>query len=92
MIENKELKTEVNEEIMNLDAAAKFLGIAKGYMYKLTSKRKIPHYKPLGKLCYFKRSDLEAFLQRNRIETADELETEAITYCVTGKAKKGGKK
>jgi len=38
-------------------------------------------------MLYFKKSDLEDFLLRNRVKTADEIEQEAIDYVVN---KKGG--
>ena len=76
----------LNKEIFNFNDACQFLDYSKSYLYKLTSSRQIPHYKPHGKKLYFKRIDLEAWLLRNRIKTADEIERDAIDYVV----KKGG--
>jgi excisionase family DNA binding protein len=56
-----------NKKFLKLAEAARFIGVTKNYMYKLTHTKKIIHYKPSGKLCVFKVSDLEAFLQKNRI-------------------------
>jgi len=79
----------LNKEIFNFNEACTFLDYSKSYLYKLTHSRQIPHYKPNGKKLYFKRSDLEAWLLRNRVKTADEIEQEAIEYVVK---KKGGVK
>ena len=76
------------KEVLTSDEAAKYLGISKSYLYKLTMQQKIPHYKPMGKMCYFNRQELEAWLQANRIATAEEIEQKAQAYCLQ---KKGGK-
>lgn len=75
------------KEVLTSDEAARYLGISKSYLYKLTMQQKIPHYKPMGKMCYFNRQELEAWLQANRIATAEEIEQKAQAYCL----KKGGK-
>ena len=65
--------------------AALFTGLSKSYLYKLTSGQKIPHYKPSGKLCYFNRVELEAWLTQNRVSTSAEIEEQAQTYCMRNK-------
>lgn len=76
------------KEVLTSDEAARYLGISKSYLYKLTMKQQIPHYKPMGKMCYFSRVELESWLQNNRVATADEISLQAQTYCL----KKGGKR
>ncbi|MBR1593201.1 MAG: helix-turn-helix domain-containing protein [Alloprevotella sp.] len=76
------------KEVLTSDEAARYLGISKSYLYKLTMKQQIPHYKPMGKMCYFNRVELESWLQSNRVATADEISQQAQTYCM----KKGGKR
>lgn len=70
-------------DFMSTKEAAEFLGLTVGYLYKLTMARKIPYYKPFGNRCYFKRSELEQFLERNRIATAEETEQHAILYTLS---------
>ena len=74
------------KEVLTSDEAAKYMGISKSYLYKLTMKREIPHYKPMGKVVYFNRTELEEWLQSNRIATASEISQKAQAYCM----KKGG--
>jgi excisionase family DNA binding protein len=74
--------------MLTSDEAAAYMGIAKSYLYKLTMKQVIPHYKPMGKMCYFNRVELESWLQSNRVATADEISQQAQTYCM----RKGGKR
>lgn len=74
------------KEVLTSDEAAKYMGVSKSYLYKLTMRQQIPHYKPMGKLCYFNRQELEQWLQSNRVATDDELNDRAQAYCM----KKGG--
>ena len=76
------------KEVLTSDEAARYLGISKSYLYKLTMKQAIPHYKPMGKMCYFNRQELEAWLQRNRVATDEEISQKANDYCM----RKGGLK
>ena len=75
------------KEVLTSDETARYLGISKSYLYKLTMGQKIPHYKPMGKMCYFNRQELETWLQNNRVATADELSQKAQCYCMKGGAK-----
>ena len=69
------------KEVLTSDEAAKYMGISKSYLYKLTMRQQIPHSKPLGKMCYFNRLELERWLQTNRVATSDELNERAQSYC-----------
>ena len=64
------------------------MGISKSYLYKLTMKQQIPHYKPMGKMCYFNRLELEKWLQSNKVLTLGEVEQQVQAY----NQKKGGLK
>ena len=75
------------KEVLTSDEAAKYMGISKSYLYKLTILRRVPHFKPTGKMCYFNRHELENWLQSNRIATDEAIASEAQSYCM-----KGGKK
>lgn len=72
------------KEVLTTDEAARYMGVSKSYLYKLTMNQKIPYYKPLGKMCYFNRQELEQWLQNNRTSTDEELSQRAQQYC-TGK-------
>ncbi|MGM0622339.1 MAG: helix-turn-helix transcriptional regulator [Bacteroidota bacterium] len=51
-----------NKRILTFSEALEYTGFKSSYMYKLTSSGRIPHYKPTGKLIFFKRLELEEFL------------------------------
>ena len=67
------LPTSPLKEILTIEEAAEFLSVSKSYLYKQTSAQAIPHYKPTGKRCYFKRSELEAWILVGRISPKPDL-------------------
>lgn len=72
------------KEVLTSDEAAKYMGISKSYLYKLTMKQQIPHFKPMGKMCYFNRLELEQWLQSNRVATETEINQKAQSFCMKG--------
>ena len=74
------------KEVLTTDEAASYMGVSKSYLYKLTMEKRIPHYKPMGKMCFFNRKEIEMWLQANRVATDEELSQDAQAYCI----KKGG--
>lgn len=77
------------KKMLNLDEVVLLTGLSKSYLYRLTSSGRIPHYKPSGKQIYFDRSDIEAWLRRNRVDSIEEIERAAINYVVMNKKIKG---
>ena len=76
------------KEVLTSDEAAKYMGISKSYLYKLTSGNLIPHYKPQGKMLYFEKTELEAWLRQNPIRTQAQTEAEAQKYVLARPARK----
>lgn len=74
------------KEVLTSEEAARYMGVSMSYLYKLTMRKEIPHYKPMGKMVYFNRAELEQWLQSNRVATHDELTAKAHAFC---KCKKG---
>ena len=71
---------------LTMTDAATLTGLSKSHIYKLVCYRKIPHYKSQGgKLTYFDKSELNSWMLNRRVKTNDELEAEAVNYCVIGK-------
>lgn len=68
------------KEVLTSEEVAAYMGISKSYLYKLTMRREIPHYKPTGKIVYFNRLELEEWLQRNKVRTDEELNQQAAAY------------
>ena len=72
------------KEVLTSDEAARYMGISKSYLYKLTMNATIPCYKPMGKMVYFNRRELETWLLSNRASTDAELTQKAQSYCMKG--------
>jgi excisionase family DNA binding protein len=62
---------------LTLSQACEILGYSKHYLYQLTSKRVIPYYKARGGKILFDKNEIEAWIRRGKIATADELEAQA---------------
>lgn len=69
-----EIASKLNEQnllqktILNFSEACKYLDVSESHLYKLTSTKQIPHFCPQGKKLYFKRTELDDWLQRNKKE------------------------
>lgn len=75
------------KEVLTSDEVAQYMGISKSYLYKLTMRQKIPFYRPLGKMCYFNRVEVENWLQSNRVATSEEINDKANAYLMKGGAR-----
>jgi excisionase family DNA binding protein len=71
------------KEVLTFQEGCDYCGFMPSHMYKLTSLDTIPHYKPNGKMIFFRRSELDAWLLRNRSTTKQEMQEEATTYLST---------
>ena len=58
---------EQTNQLISTAEAAKFLGIKVSYLHKLMMRRVIPYYKPNGKLCFFDKAELEAWMKNVRV-------------------------
>jgi excisionase family DNA binding protein len=74
------LKQTDRDRPLNFTEAAQYLNSSKSYLYKLTHRRLIPCFKPLGKKLFFKRQDLEAFLLQKPVRTKEQTEQAAIAH------------
>jgi excisionase family DNA binding protein len=73
------------KEGLTIKEAAEYTGLSSGTLYVLTHDRKIPFYKPLGKKIYFKRTELDNFMFRNK-QSADYEISEAADAKLNGEA------
>ncbi|KAA6325369.1 hypothetical protein EZS27_025412 [termite gut metagenome] len=75
----------LTKNILSFEEASKFLNLSKSYLYKLTSGNLIPHYKPQGKMLYFEKEELEAWLRQNPVKTQMQITREAQQYVMSNK-------
>lgn len=73
------------KEVLTLEEVSEYTGMSKSTLYKLTANRQIPHSKPNGKCCFFKRSELEFWLMSSPVATMADIDSEAIAYCMKNK-------
>jgi excisionase family DNA binding protein len=66
----------LQKTVLNFNEACSYLDVSQSHLYKLTSTRQIPHFCPQGKKLYFNRTELDAWLQRNRQSTSEEIDQE----------------
>lgn len=62
-----------NKDVFNTEEACAYLGISESLLYKMTSNREIPHYKPRGKNIFFAKEELDAWLLQNYEPTVAEV-------------------
>lgn len=68
------------KEILNFKEACEYIGLSTSCMYKMTSQRRIPFSRPGGKRIFFKRVDLDAWMQSNRYAASYEVDRAAGNY------------
>lgn len=73
-------------DLMTTTEAARYLGLKPSYLYKLMMRRAIPYYKPGGKLCFFAKADLDAWL--TRVKSQSEIDSEAARYSISRESRK----
>ncbi len=68
------------KKVFTFSEACDYCGYTASHMYKLTGADTIPHYKPNGKMIFFLRSELDAWLLRNRNVTLEEVREMEASY------------
>ena len=85
LLELKELKnllqidSILKKEIINLEEAAQLLGVSKSTVYKYLNTRKLSFSKPTGKILFFRKEDIYAFITANKYESREELVCSALS-------------
>jgi len=78
----------LQKNVLNFNEACKHIDASPSHLYKLTSTRRIPHFCPEGKKLFFKRDELDIWLQRNRQSTKDEIAEQVNQELANQKRKK----
>lgn len=79
--ELKRIATLSAKETLSVDELSEVYGLKKSFIYSLVHTRRIPYYKAGGgRLTFFKKSEVEAFLLSDRVSTIDEAEQTAAKY------------
>lgn len=78
------------KELITMEEAARFLGLKKSYLYKLTSTKQIPFYKYGGRVIAFDPADLQAWraARLQYVPTQAEQAAQAAAYCAANPLKR----
>jgi excisionase family DNA binding protein len=77
----------LKKDVLNFHEASQYLDISGSHLYKLTSRKLIPHFCPQGKKLYFNRQELDQWLQQNRQNTNDDIDRQATDYVLRNRRK-----
>ena len=83
------------KSVLNLEDVVLLTGLSKSTIYKKTANRELPYYRAEnGKQIFFRKSELEDWLTRNRVSSQTEDEQKAVNeyFCQKARAGKGGLK
>ena len=75
----EELLKKKDDKPLTFKEGCTYLGYASSYLYKLTYRKVIPHYKPTGKMIFFSKNELDEWIFRNGDKCkvmSDELKNE----------------
>lgn len=72
-----------SKEVLTVEEAAKFMGMARSSLYKMTCEQSIPFYRPNGKMIYFEKADILSWIRRNRVYTQEEIDDAARIHMQT---------
>ena len=65
------------KDVLTVEEAAKFLGLSKSFVYKMTHEGSLPFYKPNGKVCYFEKAALLEWMRSTKVASQKEIEDTA---------------
>ena len=70
LAEIKSLIQKGDDRPLSFKEACAYLGFAPSYLYKLTYRKVIPHYKPTGKMLFFSRNELDDWIfSKSKVES-----------------------
>ena len=67
-----------SKNILTGDEVINYTGFSQKQIYKLTSTRAIPHYKPSGRRLFFKKDEIDKWITQGRVKTQTELRDESL--------------
>lgn len=79
------------KEVLCFDEALLLTGFSRGHLYRLTSKREIPHFKK-GRKVYFRKAELEDWMLEDKVPTLSEVKTKAAAFIANRKRERNSLK
>jgi excisionase family DNA binding protein len=72
------------KDFMTIGELRSYLGVSASTVYKLSANNLLPKFRPTGRRIYFLKSDVEAFMLKNRIASTDELNSQIDLETLNG--------
>lgn len=68
-----------SKQVLNVSECAMMLGISESRVRHLTSDKELPYYKQ-GKSVFFKKSEIEEWMLRDKVASNDEINRQATLF------------
>ncbi len=68
------------KEYLTMKEAAEYLQLSESFLYKLKGEEGLTYYKPGGKKIYFKKSDLDSWVEKGKVDCDFEIEQSIEDY------------
>jgi len=65
-----------DKNILTVEGLMDYTGFSRKQIYKLTSTRRIPHYKPSGRKILFKKDEINNWISLGKVHTISELNSQ----------------
>lgn len=70
----------MEKSILNVNELVAYTGLSKSYLYKLTMWGILPHSKPLGKMLFFDKKEIDEFFLSKKVACAKQTQQRATNY------------
>ena len=64
----EDLVKKKDDRPLTFKEACAYLGYAPSYLYKLTYRKVIPHYKPTGKMIFFSKNEIDEWVYKSKVK------------------------
>jgi excisionase family DNA binding protein len=65
-----------HKNILTVEDLMDYTGFSQKQIYKLTSTRRIPHYKPSGRKILFKKDEIDNWISLGKVHTISEINSQ----------------
>ncbi len=89
LAEVNELKENLafNKTVFNVKDFSSYSGIKESFIYKIVGNQQINFSKPGGKMLFFTKEDVDAYLLKNPVRSTDSTKDLAIEFSLKNKSK-----
>lgn len=78
----------LQKEYLTVEETADYISQSVSYVYGMTSKNEIPLHKPGGKVIFIKLKDINAWIERSRLMSQDEIQRNGMKRVIEMRAER----